>query len=37
MTDAIAEKLKAGQPLDDHESHLMIDMYLVHARLKVIS
>lgn len=29
----LAEKLKAGQPLNGYELHQMIDMYLLHARL----
>lgn len=29
----IGDKLKAGQRLDEYESHLMIDVLLVHARL----
>jgi hypothetical protein len=29
----IAEKLKAGQQLSEYELHLMVDMYLLHARL----
>jgi hypothetical protein len=29
----IAEKWKAGRPLSEYELHLMVDMYLVHARL----
>jgi hypothetical protein len=26
-------KLKAGQPLDEYELHLMIDVFLLHAKL----
>jgi hypothetical protein len=29
----LGRKLKAGQPLGDYELHLMVDMYLLHARL----
>jgi hypothetical protein len=29
----IAEKLKSGQQLSEYELHLMVDMYLLHARL----
>lgn len=31
--ERMAQKLIAGEGLDDYESHLMLDMYLVHARL----
>lgn len=30
---SIAEKLKAGAPLNDYECHLMVDVRLLHARL----
>jgi hypothetical protein len=29
----LAAKLKAGQPLNDYDLHLIFDMYLLHARL----
>ena len=29
----LAAQLKAGQQLSDYELHLMVDMYLLHARL----
>lgn len=29
----LAEKLRAGQALDEYQLHLMFDMYLLHARL----
>jgi len=29
----IAAKLKAGQKLNDYEMHLMVDVFLLHARL----
>lgn len=29
----IVDKLKAGQPLGDYELHLMLDVFLLHARL----
>jgi hypothetical protein len=29
----LANKLRSGQQLDDYEMHLMVDMYLLHARL----
>lgn len=32
-TDGIAVKLKAGQKLSDYEHHLMVDVFLLHARL----
>jgi len=28
-----AEKLKAGQPLNDYESHIMVDVLLLHTKL----
>jgi hypothetical protein len=31
----IAEKLKAGQQLSGYELHLMVDVFLLHARLGV--
>ena len=30
---ALVEKLRSGQQLRDYELHLMVDMYLLHARL----
>lgn len=30
---SIAKKLQEGQPLDDHEQHIVVDVLLVHARL----
>jgi len=32
--EEIVEKLKAGQKLDHYELHLMVDMYLLRARLR---
>lgn len=32
-SDEIGEKLKAGEPLDDYETHLMIDVWMLHFRL----
>ena len=29
----IANKLRAGTPLTDHEHHIMVDVLLLHARL----
>jgi hypothetical protein len=29
----IAEKLKAGEKLDDYEQHIMVDVLLLHTRL----
>ena len=29
----IGDKLQAGQPLDEYENHLMVDVLLLHARL----
>lgn len=31
--DKIASKLTNGEPLDDYERHLMVDVALVHARV----
>ena len=31
--DDIASKIEAGQPLNDYELHIMVDMLLPHARL----
>lgn len=31
--EGLAEKLRSGRPLDSYELHLMLDMYLLHARL----
>ncbi len=31
--DEIARKLIAGEKLDDYEQHIMIDVYLLHAKL----
>lgn len=33
LNQSIAKKLKAGEPLSDYESHIMCDVYLLHARL----
>lgn len=30
----IAEKLKKGIPLDDYEEHIMVDVILVHSKIK---
>lgn len=29
----IGEKMKAGQPLDDYELHIMVDMILLQAKI----
>ena len=31
--NGIAEKLKAGEKLDDYENHIMVDVLLLHVRL----
>ncbi|WP_223434842.1 MULTISPECIES: hypothetical protein [unclassified Pseudomonas] len=31
--NGIAEKLKAGEKLDDYEHHIMVDVILLHVRL----
>jgi hypothetical protein len=31
--NGIAEKLKAGEKLDDYEHHTMVDVILLHVRL----
>jgi len=31
--NALALVLQDGKPLDDYQLHLMVDMYLLHARL----
>lgn len=31
--NGIAEKLKAGDKLDEYELHIMVDVVLLHARL----
>src|SRR5690242_9741652 len=31
--DEIGQKLKAGEPLDGYEMHLMIDVWMLHIRL----
>lgn len=33
LMDRIANKLSAGQKLDDYELHLMVDVFLLHAKL----
>lgn len=33
QTDRIAHQLEAGQGLDAYEMHLMLDVFLLHARL----
>ncbi|MES2767845.1 MAG: hypothetical protein V4596_01760 [Bdellovibrionota bacterium] len=33
FAQGIAKKLKAGQPLDDYEIHMMVDVWLLHAKL----
>lgn len=33
MLDAISNKLQTGQKLNDYELHLMVDVYLLHAKL----
>ncbi len=33
LRESITSKLKAGRTLDDYELHLMIDVFLLHARL----
>lgn len=34
-TDEIGSKLKAGEPLDDYETHLMVDVFMLHIRLSM--
>jgi hypothetical protein len=31
--NGIAKKLQTGHPLDDYERHMMVDVFLLHARL----
>lgn len=31
----IAEKMKAGQPLDDYEFHMVVDVHMVHNKLSI--
>jgi hypothetical protein len=31
--NGIAEKLKAGEKLDDYEHHILVDVLLLHVRL----
>jgi len=33
--DEIGKKLKAGESLSDYEMHLMIDVYMLHAKLGI--
>jgi hypothetical protein len=33
LSKKMAAKLKTGQSLDDYELHLMLDVFLLHARL----
>lgn len=33
----IAEKLKKGSQLDDYEEHIMVDVILLHAKLRLFS
>ena len=33
LLGGIADKLKAGQPLSDYETHIMVDVVLLHTRL----
>ncbi len=33
LIDGIANKLQTGQKLDDYELHLMLDVFLLHAKL----
>lgn len=33
LMDGIANKLNSGQKLDDYELHLMVDVFLLHAKL----
>lgn len=33
--DKIGKKLKAGEPLDDYETHLMVDVFMLHIRLSM--
>jgi len=33
LLDGISRKLRSGTPLDEYESHLMLDVFLLHARL----
>ncbi|WP_298015536.1 hypothetical protein [uncultured Castellaniella sp.] len=33
LTDGIANKLISNKPLGDYELHLMVDVFLLHARL----
>lgn len=37
LLDGIANKLIANQPLGDYERHLMVDVFLLHARLACAS
>lgn len=34
VDDDIARKLQAGEKLSDYERHLMLDVYLLHARMR---
>lgn len=33
VPDEFGEKLKAGETLSDYEKHLVVDVFLLHARL----
>lgn len=33
LFDGMAEKLRAGTPLDEYELHIMLDVVLLHIRL----
>lgn len=33
--DEVGEKLKAGDPLDSYELHLMVDVWMLHIRLSM--
>lgn len=36
LIDGISNKLQTGQKLDDYELHLMLDVFLLHAKLAPI-
>lgn len=35
LTMGIAQKLRAGEPLNDYEAHLMIDVWMLHSKLSI--
>jgi len=37
LLDGISTKLRSGTPLDEYELHLMLDVFLLHARLAAAS